>query len=107
MVDSLPWVGALVYLVWRADLRAQQWIAAKYRIPVDVPVTSATRPALATIVLPDDLVAVANQESEGWAREEAQQIMRTKFVEYTELTKGSADEVWQMVRSAVGVASMP
>ncbi len=103
---SAGYLGVLGYSVWRADLRLQQWIAAKYRVAESSNMPRETSVASA-VQLPDDLVAVANLESERWARDNEQALMREKFVELQTTFGKPESETWQGVRRAWGVAEMP
>lgn len=56
------------------------------------------------IQLPNDLDALAAQESEAWAIDETRQAMKEKFLE---LHNGDSDDTWQRVRRAWGIGEMP
>ena len=48
--------------------------------------------------IPDDLLALANLESEEWAKDDVLQDLRHKYAEL---------EDWQRVRRAVGIGELP
>lgn len=128
LAASLAWSGVVGYVAWRADLLVQKALALRSAEHADAvkvktqQIESAERIAVAqadeaakakmrnraigSIEIPDDLEAVAMQESEGWARDNERQLMRERFVELAALG-GTEDEVWQKVRRAVGVGEMP
>ncbi len=128
LAASLAWSGVVGYVAWRADLLVQKALALRSTEHADavkvktLQVESAERialtqadevakaklknRALGSIEIPDDLEAVAMQETEEWARDNERQLIRERFVELAALG-GSENEVWQKVRRAVGVGEMP
>lgn len=83
--DILPhliWAAVVVYLVHDAKQFAAAWREAQAMDP------------LAPVEVPDDLVALANQERETWAQEETLRAMRERY---------EALGDWNLVRSAFGV----
>jgi hypothetical protein len=122
LVASLAWTSVAGYATWRADLlvakalalrstRDAERIASSERI-ASLRASAAAKDAAArrpinAIELPDDLEAVALQESEPWARDNERQIMRERFQELQVQTGQSDAETWQAVRRAVGVGELP
>ncbi len=96
------------YAIWRADLRAQQYIAGleardAMKVPV-VPPESAAKLARKDVTVPDDLVAWANQWQDQWARDDALNDLRQKFLE---THTGNTDDTWQAIRRGVGIGELP
>lgn len=107
LVASLVWSGVTAYGLWRADLLAARMLAAQERAGDDAnAIRRATnaKPNRAQVELPDDLNAVALQESELWAQDSMRQVMIEKFLEFH---TGDSAETWQKVRRAVGVGELP
>ncbi len=117
MVASLAWSAVAGYAAWRADLwasvrerrlvrqldDAKELVTAKADAETKAALKGRT---VSNIVLPDDLEAVAMQESEGWARDNERQLMRERFLELAPTAKGESD-AWQKVRRAVGIGELP
>lgn len=85
MADILPhliWAGVAVFTVHELRTFANAWVA------------KTTHDPLAPVEVPDDLLALANQEREPWAQEETLRAMRERY-------EISGD--WNMVRGAFGV----
>lgn len=56
------------------------------------------------IQIPDDLEALAMNESESWARDDMRSVMKERFLE---LHNGDSDATWQRVRRAMGIGELP
>jgi hypothetical protein len=78
------WTLVSAYAVWRLAAVAEQFAPRAARAVAEE----------APVEVPDDLVALALQQSETWAQEDTIKAMREKY----ELTKD-----WNLVRSAFGV----
>lgn len=86
-LSSLFWPAVAVYAIWRLAPVAERFAPGGVQ---PLPVKREDEP------MPPDLIAFAMQESEQWARDEARDLVRRKFVEYGD---------WNLVRRAVGVGS--
>jgi hypothetical protein len=85
MLHHLLWAAVTVYTVHRLATVAERF----------VPVRPDTAPLLPPpIEIPEDLVAVANQERESWAQEEVLRVIRERFDDLKD---------WNRVRAAMGV----
>ena len=85
MLELLPhliWAGVALFTIHELRTFANEWTAIKAIDP------------LAPVEVPDDLVALANQERESWAQEETLRAMRERY---------EALGDWNLVRSAFGV----
>lgn len=85
MLDLMPhviWASVVMYVVHRALALVAAWQAVRTVDP------------LAPVEVPDDLIALANQERETWAQEETLRAMRERY---------EALGDWNLVRSAFGV----
>jgi hypothetical protein len=82
----LLWPLVCVFAIWRFAQVAERWAPGGPAVP---------KPEDAPI--PADLLAFANQESEQWAKDEALELIRRKYIEHGH---------WNAVRSAVGIGSM-
>ncbi len=83
-VIHLLWAGVAVYFVYTASAVAREFK------PVAPPSVLPPPPA----EIPEDLVAVANQERESWAQEEVLRSIRERYEDLRD---------WNRVRSAFGV----
>jgi hypothetical protein len=81
---ALCWPAVAAYAIWRLAPVAEQFAPRAARAVVEE----------APAEVPDDLVALALQQSETWAQEDTVKAMREKY----ELAKD-----WNLVRSAFGV----
>jgi hypothetical protein len=85
MLAHLLWAAVAVFAIHRFAAVADAF-APK---PVD---SAALLPPL--VEIPEDLVAVANQERESWAQEEVLRVIRERYEDLKD---------WNRVRAAVGV----
>ena len=84
MLMHLLWAAVVVYAVYTvADV-------ARLFAPVRAETTLPPPP----VVVPEDLVAVANQERESWAQEEVLRVIRERYEDLKD---------WNRVRAAFGV----
>lgn len=83
-VVHLLWAGVAVYAI-----RQLSDIAVRF-----VPVRPESVVPPAPVEIPEDLVAVANQERESWAQEEVLRVIRERYEDLKD---------WNRVRAAVGV----
>lgn len=83
LVESLVWAAVAAYGIWRLA-RALERFAPEPR-PIGAE----------EVAVPDDLAALALQESEAWAQRDAMRLIREKFAEKRD---------WNLVRRAMGVA---
>lgn len=83
-VIHLLWAGVAVYFVYTAAAVAREFK------PVAAPSVLPPPPQ----EIPEDLVAVANQERETWAQEEVMRAIRERYEELKD---------WNKVRAAFGV----
>lgn len=119
LAASVVWSAVVGYATWRADLRVatrerRLALDAAHRrdrmeaTDAETKKAAALRRTASSVTLPDDLEAVALQESEEWARDNERQLMRERFVELHQLSPAeSDDDIWQKVRRGVGIAEMP
>ncbi|MFZ9960015.1 MAG: hypothetical protein ACO3GP_06455 [Candidatus Limnocylindrus sp.] len=84
MLAHLLWAGVAVYAIHR--------LAAVADAFAPTPVASTLPPP--PVEIPEDLVAVANQERESWAQEEVLRVIRERYEDLKD---------WNRVRAAVGV----
>lgn len=84
LAPHLVWAGVVLYLGYRAEK-----LAEAHRREAD-----ATNGIPPLIEVPEDLVALANQEREAWAQEEVLRAVRERYEELRD---------WNKVRSAVGI----
>jgi hypothetical protein len=85
MLDILPhliWAGVVVFLAKDLKAFAHEWKTMKALDP------------LAPVEVPEDLIALANQERETWAQEETLRAMRERY---------EALGDWTGVRAAFGI----
>lgn len=83
-MSHLLWAAVAVYAIHRACVVAERFAPA---------LTEPATPFL-PIDVPEDLVAVANQERESWAQEEVLRVIRERFEDLKD---------WNKVRAAFGV----
>ena len=83
------WPFVALACLWRFDGLAHKWLALRFPAP---PKDALTGP----IVIPDDLDAVALQESELHAQESVREACREAFERYKD---------WNKVRTALGVGT--
>jgi hypothetical protein len=102
-LSSLAWPAVAGYATWKAGLLAERLVVLRERA---VGVRSKGDPETAKVIVPDDLIALANQETEEWAKDDLIQSMREKFRELYAVLK-QEPESWQAVRRAFGIAEMP
>lgn len=86
MLIHLLWATVAVYALHRLSAVLERF--APVRPETMVP------PAEPLVEIPDDLMAVAMQEREGWAQEEVLRAIRERYEDLKD---------WNRVRSAVGV----
>jgi hypothetical protein len=101
LLASLVWSGVASYAVWRADTFATRFVAAKHQAFANANTTPTSRlvtPNRAQIELPDDLNALAMEESESWAQDDTRALIRDKFLELGD---------WQKVRRVMGIGELP
>lgn len=84
MLAHLLWAAVVVYAIHR-------WSAVAERF---APVSQEHGLPSAPAEVPEDLVAVANQERESWAQEEVLRVIRERFDDLKD---------WNKVRAAFGV----
>ena len=84
MLTHLLWAAVAVYAI-----RQMAEVAVRF-----APVRSETALPPAPVEIPEDLVAVANQERESWAQEEVLRVIRERYEDLKD---------WNRVRAAVGV----
>lgn len=105
--------ATVIYLAWRAEsyfrtVDERQWDLAKRHQQLLEDQAHTARPAAdlarGEIQLPNDLDALASQESEAWAIDETRQAMKEKFLE---LHTGDSADTWQRVRRAWGIGELP
>lgn len=87
-MGEILWPAAIAYGFWRFAQVAELF----------APVPASAK-APAKIVVPDDILAWASQQSESWAQDEQVQVAREKYV--------ALGEDWNRVRSALGIGVMP
>lgn len=81
----LVWAAVAVYAVHRIAAVAERFAPLRSEATKDIP---------APVEIPEDLVAVANQERESWAQEEVLRVIRERYEDLRD---------WNKVRAAVGV----
>ncbi len=84
MLAHLLWAAVTVYAI-----RQIGEIAVRF-----APARPETALPPAPVEIPEDLVAVANQERESWAQEEVLRVIRERYDDLKD---------WNRVRAAVGV----
>jgi hypothetical protein len=84
MLAHLLWAAVVVYAIHRFGELAVRFAPARP--------DSVLPPA--PVEIPEDLVAVANQERESWAQEEVLRVIRERYDDLKD---------WNRVRAAVGV----
>lgn len=95
---TLVWAGVAWYAVWRVTQVVERvGLAFVERLGDFKPMRESLAPP-APPTIPDDLAALAFNETEAWAKEEVLRAIREKYEEYHD---------WQKVRVAFGVARMP
>jgi hypothetical protein len=82
ILPHLIWAGVALFIVHELRTFANEWMALKAHDP------------LVPVEVPEDLVALANQERETWAQEETLRSMRERY---------EALGDWNLVRSAFGI----
>lgn len=82
VLPHVIWAGVVLFMVHELKTFAKESRAQKAHNP------------LATVEVPDDLVAYAMQEREAWAQEEVLRAVRERYEELRD---------WNKVRSAVGI----
>lgn len=97
-IAAILWPLVIAYAVWRMALgaeriaeRAIQAWAAHYPPPPAAPYDADVLP---TVVVPDDLLALAMTQSEAWAQEDTIRSMKERYIELKD---------WQKVRFAFGI----
>ena len=85
-LTSLVWAGVAVYAITQARAVAERWVATQER-PAPV------KP-LELVEVPEDLHALALNESEEWAQVDMLRVIREKFEDHKD---------WNRVRKAMGV----
>lgn len=95
---SLVWAGVALYGLWRvAQVVERVGLAFVERLGDFKPHRESLVPP-APVQIPDDLAALAVNETEAWAKEEVLRAIREKYEEYHD---------WSKVRVAFGVAQRP
>ncbi len=84
MIASVVWAMVAAYGVWCADRFGRAWLAQQAPVAGD---------DLAT-AMPDDLLALAERETEKWAREELKEQIAERYLALRD---------WNQVRRAFGV----
>ena len=84
MLVHLLWAAVVVYAIHRIAEVVVRFVPARPE--------SVLPPA--PVEIPEDLVAVANQERESWAQEEVLRVIRERYDDLKD---------WNRVRAAVGV----
>lgn len=84
MLTHLLWAAVAVYAI-----RQMAEVAVRF-----APVRPEAALPPAPVEIPEDLVAVANQERESWAQEEVLRVIRERYEDLKD---------WNRVRAAVGV----
>lgn len=97
MIDVV-WVAVVGYGLWRfAQVTERVGLAFVERLADFKPIRESLAPPPPPAI-PDDLAALAFNETEPWAKEEVLRAIREKYEEHSD---------WQKVRVAFGVARMP
>lgn len=112
VVIALLVCATVIYVAWRVEVvyrmvDDRQWaLADRHQQLMERQAVSETDADLkrGEIKLPNDLDALAAQESEAWAIDETRQAMKEKFLE---LHNGDSDDTWQRVRRAWGIGELP
>jgi hypothetical protein len=84
VIIHLLWAAVVVYAVYTVADVARQF----------APMPPSLPSPMAPVDVPEDLIAVANQEQVGWAQEEVLRAIRERYDELKD---------WNKVRSAFGV----
>jgi hypothetical protein len=92
---TVLWAGVVVYAVWRVSAVFERvGLAFVERLADFKPQRESFAPPPPPPI-PDDLAALAFNETEAWAKEEVLRAIREKYEEHLD---------WQKVRVAFGVA---
>lgn len=83
MIGQVLWPAVFAYAVWRFAAVIERWAPPPVALTAD------------KVVLPEDVIAWAMQETETWAQEEHLQVAREKYV--------ALGKDWNRVRSALGI----
>lgn len=95
---ALIWASVVGYGLWRfAQVMERVGLALVERLSDFKPVRESLAPPPPPVI-PDDLAALAFNETEAWAKEEVLRVIREKYDEHHD---------WQKVRVAFGVAQRP
>lgn len=101
LLAALAWSVVLGYATWHGRGAFREWLASRERIALLTATPAQKEQAkaigLSEIAIPDDLEAVAQQESEPWAIDDVRGTIREKY----QLLKD-----WNLVRRAVGVGEI-
>ena len=87
MIGQILWPAVFAYAIWRFAPIAERF--------APVPLGKTTP---AQVVLPDDIIAWASEQSEPWAQDEHLQVAREKYL--------SVGQVWNKTRRALGIGVM-
>ena len=88
LLSSLVWAAVALVIAWRAERIVVRWMAMTGKDPanpVDLP------------PIPNDLEALALQESELHAQESMREVIRERYAKLQD---------WNLVRHAVGIGEM-
>lgn len=95
---GFAWAAVTLYGLWRfAQVIERLGLAFVERLGDFRPVRESLAPP-PPAAIPDDLAALAFNETEAWAKEEVLRVIREKYEEHHD---------WQKVRVAFGVAQRP
>ena len=95
---GMAWAAVTLYGLWRfAQVIERIGLAFVERLGDFKPVRESLAPPPPPPI-PDDLAALAFNETEAWAKEEVLRVIREKYEEHHD---------WQKVRVAFGVAQRP
>ena len=84
LLPHLIWAGVVIYAIQQLGIVVTRFV------PAAPPSTLPPAP----VEIPEDLVAVANQENTAWAQEEVLRVMRERYEDLRD---------WNKVRGAFGV----
>lgn len=88
LIAALAWAALAAFFVRRIDVFANRWLDRVKPEHLD----------MATVEIPEDLMALAGNESEKWAHDQTVEAIRERYEQY--------GRDWNKVRAAFGIGAM-